>query len=122
MSSLSVVSLALALCTTSAVAAEFPTGPLGVDVSIERRADGSYLCAAQVSLLSTGEVVAAPKIAFRSGDNAVVTIGTQDSEGRPAELRFEVAANEAEGTAMFKMSSVQGGVETQLQQVRVRLR
>lgn len=113
--------LALAFCTP-AVAAEFPSGPLGVDVTIDRRADGSYLCVAQVSQLATGEIVAAPKIAFGSGDNAVVRIGTKDSEGRPAELRFEVAANESEGTALFRMIATQGDVETQLHQIRVRLR
>ena len=113
--------LAIAFCAPTA-AAELPSGPLGVDVTIDRRADGSYLCVAQVSQLSTGQVVAAPKIAFPSGENAVVTVGTKDAEGRPAELRFEVSANESEGTALFRMTAVQGGAETQLHQMRLRLR
>lgn len=112
--------LALAFCTP-AVAGEFPSAPLGVDVTIDRRADGSYLSVVQVSDLATGEIVAAPKIAFGSGANAVVEVGASEPEGRPA-LKFEVSANESEWTALFRMTATRGGVETQLQQFRVRLR
>lgn len=114
--------LVLFLCSGSAFAAELPAGSLGVDVTIERLEDGTYLCTAQVSQLATHEIVAAPKIRFRSGEDAAVKVGTQDAEGRQAELKFDVSASESEGTALFRMTAIQGGVETQLHQVRVRLR
>lgn len=113
--------LTLVFCT-SAVAAELPAGPLGVDVTIERQVDGTYQCDAVVAELTTGEVVAAPKVRFRSGQDAELRVGTKDSEGRGAELKFEVSADEAAGTAQFRMIAIQDGVERQLHQVRVRLR
>ena len=118
---LSCVALVLALFATRADA-EYPVGPFGVDVTIERQLDGTYQCAAVVAQLSSGEVVAAPQLRFRSGDEATVRVGTKDSEGRPAELKFEVSADESTGTAQFRMIAVQGGAEQQLHQVRVRLR
>src|SRR5688500_14375194 len=115
------LALVLALFVTPAGAA-YPVGPFGVDVTIERVADGTYLCTAVVAEVTSGEVVAARKVRFRSGQDATVRVGTQDSEGRSAELKFEVSADEAAGTAQFRMIAVQGGVETQLHQMRVRLR
>jgi len=117
------LSLALLLLAGPALAvdpaaSEGPTLPsLAVEIEIEPASAGVLDCRAVVTDLGTGEVVAAPKVRFREGDEAVLTIGREGEQ-----FRLEVAADGGAGTARVRLSLVRGETETTLHRASVRLR
>lgn len=110
--------LAGPLFAAAPAAAEAPAAPsLAVEIEIEPAAARTFLCRAQVKDLAKGEVVAAPQVRFREGDEAVMTMG-----GENEQLRLEVVADGEAGTARVRLSLVRGETETTLHRASVRLR
>ena len=92
---------------------------LGVEVSIDPAGDGTYVCVAKVSDLDSGEVLAAPTLRFRSGEEASLAIGPI---GGADLLKIQVVADENEGSARFELSVVHEGTEKTLQRLHFRLK
>ena len=112
----SALSLALSV---PLLAGDFPPLQLGVEASIDPAGDGTYVCVAKVSDLENGEVVAAPTLRFRSGEEATVVVGTEDGA---TQLKIQVVADENEGSARFELSVVRDGTEKTIQQLNLRLK
>ena len=111
-----ILSIALAL---PLLAADPALQQLGVEVSIDPAGDGMYVCVAKVFDLDSGEVLAAPTLRFRSGEEASVAIGPI---GGVDQLKIQVVADENEGSARFKLSVVRDGTEKTLQRLNFKLK
>lgn len=109
----------LLVAAAPAAGGVFSEARLGVDASIEPAAGGTYVCLVEVSDLATGELVAAPRVQVRSGDEAKLSM---EPEGAGERLQVNVAVDEPKGTALLRIAVVRDGRETVIQQLRLRLR
>lgn len=111
-----ILSIALAL---PLFAADPALLQLGVEASIDPAGDGTYVCVVKVSDLDSSEVLAAPTLRFRSGEEASVAIGPI---GGADLLKIQVVADENEGSARFVLSVVHEGTEKTLQRLNFKLK
>lgn len=113
------VPIILVISGLPALAGELPRGQVSTDATIEAAADGTFLCTIQVTDPESGDLVAAPKLHFRSGETATTTIGSDEEGGS---LKIEVVADATDASALLRVSVVREGSEDLVQQVRVRLK
>ena len=103
---------------STATDADFPPLQLGVEASIEPAGDGTYVCVATVTDLAKGKVIAGPTLKFRSGDEAMVLVTTDDGD---RQLKIQVLTNDAESSARFLLSVVRDGLEQTVVRLNLRL-
>ena len=100
----------------AALAVEAPgTSAPGISVSIDvvrtDAAKGLFLCTAQVTDLVSGEILAAPKIAFTAESGAKARSGSQPDVKKPAsEVVLEVSVSKAGDSASYAVSYTREGV------------
>ena len=110
------IALTALLLPATVLAADFPPEHLGVEASVEPAGDGTYTCSARISDLESGELVAAPKLKFRSGEEAVVTSGDES-----ALLEMRVTARQDDSTATVEISVVRDGTKQTIHRLQLRL-
>jgi hypothetical protein len=92
-----------------------PASASGISVSIDvvrtDAAKGTFLCTAQVSDLLSGEILAAPTIAFTAESGAKARSGSQPDVKKPAsEVVLEVSVSKAGDSASYAVSYTREGV------------
>jgi len=119
----------LPLCFAFSGLADEPNVPkaagLSVSVDVVRTdaAKGAFLCTAQVTDLLSGEILAAPKIAFTAESGAKARSGSQPDVKKPAsEVVLEVSASKAGDSASFTVSYIREGVLVAVQKGSLSLR
>ena len=124
----SVVILASAAIALPAMAADTAAGKadgISVSVNVVRTdaAKGLYQCTAEVIDLRSGEVIAAPKIAFTATSGATTRSGSQPDPKKPAsEVVIEVSASQAGDGATYKVTYTREGVLAAVQKGSLSLR
>ena len=124
----SVVFLASAAVALPSSGADSPAGKadgLSVSVNVVRTdaAKGQYQCTAEVTDLRSGEVIAAPKIAFTASSGATMRSGSQPDAKKPAsEVIIEVSASQAGDSAAYKVTYTREGVLVAVQKGSLSLR
>ena len=79
-----------------------PSGQYGVEVEFDISPDGgTYTCTAVVSDLMSGEVVAAPRVTARIGEEAVARSGMQVAD-RSYEVKLTFFADGTNATYVFE--------------------
>jgi len=104
-----------------------PPRASGISVSIDiARTDattGRFLCTAEVTDLASGEVIAAPKVAFLAGSSGQAKTGFQpDAKKPPSVVALEVSAAKAGDSASFTVSYTREGVLVAVQKGSLSLR
>ena len=96
---------------------------VSVDVVRTDAAKGAFLCTAQVTDLLSGEILAAPKIAFTAESGGKVRSGSQPDANKPAsELLLEVSASKAGDSASYSVSHTREGILVAVQKGSLSLR
>jgi len=124
----SVILLASAAVPLPSWGAETTAGKAdGISVSVDvvrtDAAKGQYRCTAEVTDLLSGEVIAAPKIAFTASSGATMRSGSQPDAKKPvSEVVIEVSASQAGDSAAYKVTYTREGVLVAVQKGSLSLR